>query len=274
MIVETARAKVNLALHILGRRADGYHELDSIVAFADVGDRLRFEPAEKFELVVDGPFANDVPAGEDNLALRAARALGRCVMPARIHLTKNLPVASGVGGGSADAAAVLRGLTRLAGRTIEPALLRSLAQSLGADVPVCLSSRASRMTGIGERVEEIAGYTRRFAVLVNPMLPLATADVFKELGLACGDRGFAGIQRADDLARCRNDLEAPALRLAPQIGDVLNALRVQEGVTLARMSGSGATCFGLFEHPAAAGIAAERIKAGCPAWWVVATVLN
>lgn len=261
---EHARAKVNLALHVLGRRADGFHELDSIVAFADVADILTFVPAAEFTLEAAGPFAAHLPAGEDNIAVKAARAFAaafRRHQPCRIRLEKHLPVASGIGGGSADAAAVLRGLARLAGIDDD---LHDLAMTLGADVPVCLAGRASRMRGAGEHLEPIAGFPKMPALLVNPGLGLATAAVFRELALA---KGFPPLTDPVDLAACRNDLTGPAMRLVPAIGEVIATLE-GAGATLARMSGSGATCFGVFDTPAAAQTAANIIASGHPGWWV------
>lgn len=266
---EHARAKINLALHVLGRRAGGYHELDSIVGFADVADVVRFFPADEFSLEVTGPFAGDVPAGEENIAMKAARMFAAAFsahVPCRMVLEKILPVAAGIGGGSADAAAVMRGLAALAGVRAD---MSGLALRLGADVPVCLMGRACRMRGFGERLEPIAGFSPRPAVLVNPGIALATADVFRELAHMPG----APIADAADLASCRNDLTAPALRLAPVIADVLDALK-NNGATPVRMSGSGATCFGLFETMLDAEAAATAILAAQPGWWVRAAMIG
>ncbi|MGE0005661.1 MAG: 4-(cytidine 5'-diphospho)-2-C-methyl-D-erythritol kinase [Parvibaculaceae bacterium] len=274
---ELAPAKVNLALHVLGRRPDGYHELDSIVAFAALGDRLTFAEAEDWRLDVTGPFAEGLPRGADNLALEAALSFGR-VFPAaarryRITLDKTLPVASGIGGGSADAAAVLRALARLAG-VADRGKLAILAAMLGADVPVCLLGRTCRMRGVGERIEIVEGLDPMPAVLVNPGVPLATAEVFARLDLRPGDEAFPGLSGTADPAAGRNDLTGPALALAPAIGEVIAALEAQGDLRFARLSGSGATCFGIFSSAQAAAAAARTISAAHPAWWVAPTTLG
>lgn len=274
MITEIARAKVNLALHVLGRREDGCHELDSLVVFAELGDRLSLEPAACLELAVEGPFAAELPCGEDNLAMRAARALGNAVVPARIVLHKLLPIASGLGGGSADAAAVLRALPRLSGKCPAPEHLQELARNLGADVTVCLASKPCRMGGSGDRLSALDSLGPFHAVLANPSTPLATAEVFRALGLRRGAAGFPPIRERGALEECRNDLEAPAIRIVPAIARVLEALRSQDGVKFARMSGSGATCFGLFDDKASAARAAERMRPQHPGWWIAATILD
>jgi 4-diphosphocytidyl-2-C-methyl-D-erythritol kinase len=272
-LTEPAPAKVNLFLHVLGRRADGYHLLDSLVVFADVSDKLRAAPAEALTLVVEGPFAGAL-AAPDNLVLRAARALAAevGVTPGgRLVLAKYLPVASGIGGGSADAAAALRLLCRL--WRIEPdrEALARLAGGLGADVPVCLAGRASRMGGVGERLEAAPGLPECGIALVNPGVALVTADVFRtrsgvwsaraELPASWRDVG----DMADCLRQHRNDLERPAIALRPLIGAVLSALEAVPGCLLARMSGSGATCFGLFADAVAARQAASDLQQ--PGWW-------
>ncbi len=272
-----APAKINLALHVTGRRADGYHLLDSLVAFADVGDHIRVERAGRLSLTVTGPHCAGLSAGEDNLVLRAAR-----LMPgaqARITLDKVLPLASGIGGGSADAAATLRALARLYGLPLPaaPAVL-----DLGADVPVCLQGRACRMTGVGEGVAPLARPLPEVAVvLVNPGVALSTPAV------------FAALERRDNpplpdelpplpdlpalaafLRGTRNDLEPAAIRLAPVIAQVRAAVAAQPGCVLARMSGSGATCFGLFGDARQAATAAATLQAREPGWWVAATRLR
>jgi 4-diphosphocytidyl-2-C-methyl-D-erythritol kinase len=278
VIEELARAKVNLALHVLGRRVDGYHDLDSIVAFADVGDRLTFAPAGEFSLSVHGAFATGLSAGEDNLAFKAARALAGAfpgqIAPARITLEKNLPLASGLGGGSADAAAALRGLLRLSGLTAPHDTLRRIALEVGADVPVCLEQRASRMRGVGDLLELLDGFAPLSAVLVNPGVPSRTEDVFRALRLETGKPAFRAINSASELASCRNDLEAPAKQLTPSIATVLSMLRGRRGLSFARMTGSGATCFGIYESSASAEAAARAIKAAHANWWCMATVLR
>jgi 4-diphosphocytidyl-2-C-methyl-D-erythritol kinase len=267
---ELAPAKVNLALHVTGRRADGYHLLDSLVVFPRVGDRLRAEPSRELSLSVEGRFAACLDRG-DNLVLRAARLLapGR---GAALTLDKRLPVASGIGGGSADAAAALRLLGRLWGVPLPPtaALL-----GLGADVPVCLAGVASRMRGIGEALEPVA-LPAFWLVLANPGVPVATGAVFAALAGRFGPPlphppAFADAAAlAGWLAARRNDLEAPAAALAPAIAGTLAALAAQPGCLLARMSGSGATCFGLFATAAEAEAAADALGRARPRWWVAA----
>lgn len=275
---ETARAKINLALHVLGRGPDGHHELDSIVAFADIGDVLTFEPAGEFAIAVSGPFAGDLPPSTDNIVCRAwaaaagyASARGRPLRPLRVRLEKNLPVAAGLGSGSADAAATLRALFRLNGLTPSREESIDLALQLGADVPVCFFQQACRMRGAGERLTPLANFRPLPAVLVNPRIAVPTAAGFQALGLNPGDSYRAPIADVDDPASWRNDLTAPALTLAPSIADVLAALEAQTGLRLARMSGSGATCFGLFEDAAAATRAAASLAAEHPRWWVKPT---
>ncbi|HMT13160.1 MAG TPA: 4-(cytidine 5'-diphospho)-2-C-methyl-D-erythritol kinase [Aestuariivirga sp.] len=282
----TTRAKVNLALQVLGRRADGYHELDSIVAFAAVGDRLDFTLARDFTLSVQGPFAAGL-SGHDNIidniiarAHDAARDLtarhGRKLPGVAVALTKNLPVASGIGGGSGDAAAALRGFLHLAGLAADhPALREDVARAalaLGADVPVCLRDRACRMTGIGETISPLTMSLPPAIVLANPMQPLATAAVFQALGLAPGQTG-AGAIAAEDPAHWRNDLEAPACTVVPVIAEVLASLRQAGDFSRVAMSGSGATCFGLAPSLAAAEQAASRLRHSHPQWWVAAATL-
>lgn len=266
-----APAKVNLALHVTGRRSDGLHELDSLVAFADVGDRLGAAPAARSSLVVTGPMAAGVPADGHNLVLRAAEWLG---VGAAFTLEKHLPAAAGIGGGSSDAAAALRLLSEMSGRPVPAG-----AEALGADVPVCLLARAARMRGIGENLVPVA-LPPLPAVLVNPRIALPTAAVFAALerkdNPALPDvPGFtSGAQVTGWLAAQRNDLEAPAVRLAPVIGELLQTLATLPGAGLARMSGSGATCFALFDTSAAAMAAADTLRAARPQWWSVATLLS
>jgi 4-diphosphocytidyl-2-C-methyl-D-erythritol kinase len=272
---EFAPAKVNLYLHLTGRRADGYHLLDSLAVFPAVGDWLRAAPADALSLTVEGPFGAALADDPDNLVLRAARAL-RPDGGARIALEKHLPVASGIGGGSADAAAALRLLGRLWGVAAAPeagALAGALAMALalGADVPVCLGNRAARMGGVGEVLTAAPGLPACGMALVNPGVSLATASVFR-----ARQGGFSApavlpvawpdvVAMAGDLARLRNDLEPPAIALQPVIGTVLAALVAAPGCLLARMSGSGATCFGLFANAAAAEAAARALAR--PGWW-------
>jgi 4-diphosphocytidyl-2-C-methyl-D-erythritol kinase len=268
IVAEIARAKVNLALHVIARRADGYHELDSIVAFADVGDHLTFEPAPSFELAVTGPFAHGLETGKNNLVMRAALALAghwpERIRPARIGLTKNLPVAAGLGGGSADAAATLRGLIRLSGARVDETELMKLALELGADVPVCLAQRACHMRGIGEDLSTLMDFSALPALLVNPGIPVATTDVFRQLNLAVGATHSGPIGTFAQIASWRNDLEPPARAIAPMIGEVLETLRKLDGIRHAAMSGSGATCFGIFESARTASAAISRVPS---TWW-------
>lgn len=264
-----APAKVNLTLHVTGRRDDGYHLLDSLVAFADLGDRLTLEPGGPLRLTVSGPRAEGVPVDESNLVLRAARAAG--LSGGHIHLEKNLPAAAGIGGGSSDAAAMLA----LAGASPADAGL-----SLGADVPVCRLGRLARMSGIGERLAPIEGWPELPAVLVNPAVPVPTGQVFARLARTDDapmpealPRPATVLDAIGWLAGQRNDLEEPARHLAPQIGAALTALKLT-GAGLARMSGSGATCFGLYPLRSAAEAAAREVRRARPGWWVEAVTLS
>ncbi len=273
-----APAKVNLFLHVTGKRADGFHELQSLVAFADAADELEIESANGFSLEVEGPFANGLPRETDNLVLQAARALSghfSVRAGARFKLTKNLPVASGIGGGSADAAAAFRGLVALweTGSADGPDI-GLLAARLGSDIPVCLASVTAWMEGRGERVTRLPPLPQAHLVLINPGFGVATAEVFRRLDSRKGRPASippGPFASADDLAHylktMGNDLEAPALSIAPGIGAVLDAL-THAGSALARMSGSGATCFGLFKTAAARDAAARSIARAEKAWWV------
>ena len=250
-----APAKVNLALHVLGRRADGYHDLDSIVAFADAGDWLTFTRADSFTVTASGPFAAALPPASDNIIARAFAAAGgiaarrgRVLPPAAVHLEKNLPVASGIGGGSANAAAALRGFLSLAGIREIDAEVTAAGLAIGADVPVCLAGLPCRMQGVGERITPLAHFAPLPAILVNPMVEVSTPAVFRGLGLAAGQSFRDGITDERDPSGWRNDLAAPAIALAPVIGDVLSRLSATPGVTRAFMSGSGATCVALCAH--------------------------
>ncbi len=274
---ETAAAKVNLDLYIRGRREDGYHELDSLVVFGPAADRLTFAPAAELELEIEGPFASLVPRGEANLVLRAARDLAAWAgggHGARIRLDKRVPPAAGLGGGSADAAATLRGLARLWKLDLDLAERLELAGMLGADVPVCLFGQAARIRGRGERIDPVRGLPELPLLLVNPGVELPTAAVFAALRGPFGELDRPPLPAASSLplfaewlARGRNDLESAACRLRPVIGEVLARLREQPGCLVARMSGSGASCWGLFTGSAAAAAAAERIAAAEPDWW-------
>lgn len=269
MATEFAPAKINLALHVTGQRADGYHLLDSLVVFADAGDRVTVAASDRLSLAITGPQSAHLAVGDDNLCLRAARAMG---VPAAITLDKHLPVASGIGGGSSDAAATLRALASLTGKPLPDA---ASILALGADLPVCLSPRPARMSGIGETVTPLAHpLPPAWLVLVNPGTQVATPQVFKALArrdnapLQPLPRLKSAAELAAWAAMQRNDLEAPALTLLPEIARVKAALTAQQGCLLARMSGSGATCFGLFADPLAAHAAAAAITRAQSDWWV------
>ena len=279
-----AAAKINLYLHITGQRPDGYHFLDSLVAFAGVHDTVTLSPAPDLtlSLELDGPYAGDLPEVGGNLALQAAewlRQAAGCDAGAAIRLEKKLPVASGIGGGSADAAAVLGGMVRLWGLDAAEINLPDIALDLGADVPVSLFGEAAFVGGIGEEIVRAPALPPAWLVLVNPGVALSTPAVFE-----ARDGLFSKPGRFDDspataavlaefLARTGNDLTAAAIGIEPVIGDVLKALEAAEEVLLARMSGSGATCFGLFAETAAAARAAAEISRAQPGWWVRATPL-
>lgn len=274
-LVEHARAKINLDLRIIGRRADGYHELDSIVTFADLADRLELEPAADLSLQLSGPAAPGLVDELDNLVLQAARLMAEQTgrEGARIILDKQIPVAAGLGGGSADAAATLRGLNRLWQAGLDSHELEELGRALGADVAVCVRSCSARMRGIGERLDPVAGLGRLHLLLVNPGVATPTGPVFRALAAPLLTAGPEPVWASDDPAgrwreRGRNDLEPPAAALAPAVAEVLDALRAMEDVQLVRMSGSGATCFGLFERAAACAKAARSLVRVHPGWWV------
>ncbi|HLZ04374.1 MAG TPA: 4-(cytidine 5'-diphospho)-2-C-methyl-D-erythritol kinase [Bradyrhizobium sp.] len=292
MLSDEGRAKVNLTLRVVGRRVDGYHDLESVVAFADCADRLTLDPASALSLKTTGPLAQACGETADNLVLKAARLLSERVPDLKVGaftLEKVLPVAAGIGGGSADAAAALRLLGRLNGLAQDDARLHEVALATGADVPVCLASRACDMTGVGESLLPL-NLPKLPCVMVNPRVPVATRDVFTALGLRNGELlvsaadviespawpgGGASIGAwVDALSIVPNDLEAPAIRIQPVIGDVLSALRDSEGVLLSRMSGSGATCFAIFGDDALARAASEAIARDHRHWWVHAGVLS
>ena len=274
-VTEFAPAKINLALHVLGRRADGYHELDSAVAFADVGDQLQIVEADETALTIDGPFADGLPATADNLVLKAHAALSslKKLPPVAMHLTKNLPVASGIGGGSADGAAALRGLIRLFEVSLSSDALQRIALSLGADVPVCLHGKACRMQGVGEVITPLAQLPAPAILLVNPLKPCSTADVFRGMGLKPGDVTGSALD-VNKPPSWRNDMTASAVRVLPDIGDVLEALSQLGNQKAVRMSGSGATCFALFKDIGPAQEAAEILQKRQPGWWVAAARLS
>jgi 4-diphosphocytidyl-2-C-methyl-D-erythritol kinase len=289
---DSARAKVNLTLRVVGRRVDGYHDLESVVAFADCADTLVLDVGGELALTTSGPRAQECGEASDNLVIKAARLLGERVEGLKVGafaLDKHLPVAAGIGGGSADAAAALRLLAQANGLAADDARLIEVARLTGADVPVCLESRACMMTGVGETLTPLA-LPRLPCVMINPRVPVATKDVFKELGLRNGELrvGIADVLKAPKwpdqdaatdawikaLAAGVNDLEAPAIKVEPVIGEVLSALGALDGVRLARMSGSGATCFALFDDDATAQQAAQSIASAHPQWWVHAGALS
>lgn len=275
-----APAKINLFLHVGDKRSDGFHALESLVAFTQYGDRLEIVPAETLSLSVTGAFAAQVPTGDDNLAIRAAKML-QVGEPAgaRVVLEKNLPVASGLGGGSADAAAVLRALNLLWRRELEEDALLRIASALGSDLPACLLSRPLWMEGRGERVSRLPAFPELPVLLVNPGVAVPTGPVFAALdrrtGVGKAERPDRTLETLSDvgayLKGTRNDLEEPALRIAPAITEALQTLKEADGCAIARMSGSGATCFGLFEDEQSAWRAVEEIGAKRPSWWVRAT---
>jgi len=280
-LVENAPAKVNLTLRVHGRRNDGYHDIESLVAFADFGDRLSFSRGDKLTLTVRGPSAAEAGGGDDNLVLKAARALAaRCpdVILGAFGLDKRLPVAAGLGGGSSDAAAALRLLARANGLPGDDPRLYAAARATGADVPVCLDPRPRIMRGVGEVLSAPLSLPPLPAVLVNPGVALATKAVFAGWTPAAGhgvavDLGVvAKLTTRDQLLQFldtqSNDLEAPAVALKPVIAEVLSALRRLAGCKLARMSGSGATCFALFSTVAAAREGAKILRGKYPDWWV------
>jgi 4-diphosphocytidyl-2-C-methyl-D-erythritol kinase len=292
MLIEEGRAKVNLTLRVVGRRADGYHDLESMVAFADCADRLSLTPGPKLDLKTTGPLGQDCGEAADNLVFKAAQLLGERVPDLKLGqftLDKLLPVAAGIGGGSADAAAALRLLAQANGIAIDDSRLIEVAQLTGADVPVCLASHACVMTGVGETLLPLS-LPKLPCVMVNPRVAVATKDVFEALGLRNGELlvGATDVMRAtawpevgasvedwvEVLSAGANDLEAPATRLQPVIGEVLSALSASNGAWLARMSGSGATCFAIYENTAEAQRAAQKISLDHPDWWVHAGILS
>jgi 4-diphosphocytidyl-2-C-methyl-D-erythritol kinase len=283
---DIGRAKLNLTLDVLGRRADGFHELNSLVAFATLGDQVEFEPHGPLELSVEGPFARTL--GGDNLIVKAARAVADIVPGlklGRFRLIKILPVASGLGGGSADAAAALRLIARANDGALSEPALTELAPKLGSDVSVCLFSRPALIAGRGEKVDPVSGFPPCGVLLANPGRALATEAVYAALRaapLAAAPRPVA--ERLDfhgdfeallAYATPRgNDLEGPAVQLVPEIRAVLAALVTLDGVRLARLSGSGPTCFGLFASEPEAQRAGARLTAEFPAWWIAAAALT
>jgi 4-diphosphocytidyl-2-C-methyl-D-erythritol kinase len=285
-IRELARAKVNLTLRVLGRRADGFHALESLVAFAETHDVVELAPGEGLSLHIEGAFADGL--GPDNLVLRAAEAAEAVNAHLRLgqfHLTKHLPVAAGLGGGSADAAAALRLIARANPGALSDEALVSIATPLGSDVAVCLASQPALILGRGEIVRTVRGFPACGIVLANPRVPLATASVYGALGAAPVEMESPSVAEAPDfrsdfetlaayvLPR-GNDLEATAARLAPSINEVLAALNGLPGVRVARLSGSGPTCFALFATEEQARAAAATLTEKHPAWWIAAATFN
>ncbi len=271
-ISEIAQAKINLCLHVTGLRTDGYHLLDSIVVFADIGDIITVKPSDAFTLEIDGFFADDLGSDDDNLVMQAAQLFSDNCEGAAITLTKNLPVASGIGGGSADAAATIRAMARMTGA----ALPDDAGLSLGADVPVCLQSKSCQMKGIGEQIKLLPEFSSYVAVLVCPKVTVATSVIFKALEDKTNSP-IDTIKNGQDmdvfLSKQRNDLEKPAIQFASEIAECLTALK-QSGGFLVRMSGSGATCFGLFKSHGQAKNAAADIASDNLDWWVQACILG
>jgi len=275
-----APAKVNLFLEITGVRDDGYHFIDSLMGFLDLGDDIELRPSDTLSLALDGPYADKAPAGEDNLAVRAVRRLeahaGRA-LPVAIRIEKSIPAGAGLGGGSADAAAVLRGMRDLYGLPVSDAELAELGLSLGADVPACLASGPVLVSGIGERVAEAVSVPDLYLVLVHPGVSLSTPDVYRSYDRnhtncsCCGSssgRMFMPISQIDAIAQRRNDLENAAIELEPLIVSVLGRLSGTRGCQLARMSGSGTACFGIYGDEDRARAACAELQAEFPGWWV------
>jgi 4-diphosphocytidyl-2-C-methyl-D-erythritol kinase len=281
IVERRAPAKVNLALHVVDRRADGYHLIDSIAVFADCADRIAIELADALMVAVSGPFAAHAPADSGDLAWRAAEAFFRHIGSApavSIRIEKNIPAGAGLGGGSADAAAVLTALNTLTSAGVSPAELARIGLALGADVPMCLAGRALRARGVGEEISPVEGWPPLPLVLVWPGRAVSTAKVFSALTerenppLPDPPAAATVAEIAQWLGHCRNDLEAPAIAVAPEIGEALDALRGTDGCLIARMSGSGSACFGLYAEAAEAEAAAKRLAATRPDWWVQAAV--
>lgn len=291
-LADEARAKVNLTLRVLGRRADGYHDLASLVVFADCADRLTLDAGPELSLAMSGPGGDECGATADNLVLKAARLLAERVSDLQVGaftLDKRLPVAAGIGGGSADAAAALRLLARLNALAPDDPRIMEAARLTGADVPVCVASQSSVMTGIGEQLS-LVRVPKMPCVMVNPRVAVATADVFTALGLRKGEilTDVTDVVRSRKwpteessveewlkaLGHAANDLEAPAIKIQPVVGEVLSTLRDLVGARLVRMSGSGATCFALFDSDAEARAAGQTLQSSHPQWWVHAGMLG
>jgi len=282
-LVEKAPAKINLTLRVLGRRADGYHDLESLVAFADLTDTLTLEPGNTTTLEISGPFAAASGPVAGNLVLKAVtelRQLKGGLKAGRFRLEKHIPVAAGLGGGSADAAAALRLLARANGLALDDPRLSLTALHIGADVPVCLDPRPRIMRGVGDLLSEPLELPSLPAILVNPCVPLSTRDVFAKFAGTPPNTKFLGaVPRKSSaminfLKEYDNDLSPAAIRCAPVVGDVMIALGALSAVRLCRMSGSGPTCFAVFPSPGEAEAAARRLQAERKEWWVCATIIG
>ena len=278
-VVIHAPAKINLYLHIVGRRADGYHELDSLVGFTAHGDVIQVRQHERLYLEINGPFGSSLPANDDNLIVRAARALAGetgCRGGAHITLKKNLPVSSGIGGGSADAAATLKALNLLWETGLADEDLAALGLNLGADIPVCILSKTARMNGMGEMVSKVENLPPLGVILINPGIPISTRRVFKmHQGKFSPTVELQTIEDTEVfyefLARQKNDLQDLAIRIVPAIKEALDILSEETGCRLVRLSGSGATCFGLFDNESLAKASGRSISCKYPNWWVQPT---
>lgn len=286
LIVEAAPAKINLALHVTGRREDGYHLLDSLVTFSESGDQIVARPAQVDEFTISGPFSTTLDPDSGNLVIRARDLLRMAIQasggetpPVSLHLEKNLPVASGIGGGSADAAATIRALLRLWNLSLPSEMLEKLALSLGADVPMCLAGRPAIARGVGEALTPVTTLPSLNLLLVNPLKPVATPEIFRRLlkrdnpPMDALPGSFALSDWSDFLAEQRNDLEPAARELVPEIR-IIQTLLSLTGAQLGRMSGSGATCFGLYDTREAARAAERNLRSAQPGWFVkaVATI--
>lgn len=281
-LLETAPAKINLTLRVLGRRADGYHQLESLVAFADVADTLTLQPDAEDGLEVTGPFAGSSGPAAENLVLKALVAARKHIAglnAGHFLLEKKIPVAAGLGGGSADAAAALRLVARTNGLGVDDPRLMAVALAIGADVPVCFGSRARIMRGVGELLSEPIELPVLPAVLVNPRVPLATRDVFGKLAVARSGSDLADVPREFDaliefLKEHGNDLTPAANACAPVVGEMLGALHALPSVRLARMSGSGPTCFAVFGSQREAATAAQKLKDYRKDWWIQSATIG
>ncbi len=265
-----APAKLNLTLHILGKREDGYHELESLVVFLEIGDEISIQPSDDLHVNISGLFSGSIPVSDDNIVLKAARALQQAAdvsHGASIRINKQIPVGAGLGGGSADAAATLHRLNQLWGCAFSLEQLCNIGQTLGADVPACLHGVPLMMTGIGEHILPVGALPPMPIVLVNPAIHLLTKHVYDAYLVA----SHAPWQYGDSLQVARNDLESAAIALCPTVKVILEMLAQQTGCVFSRLCGSGSTCFGVFENNELAQTAADEIHKNHPHWWVRAT---